>query len=303
VEVLWFSIAAFALVIFVVLDSGDLGAGIVQLFVCRSEVERRPIAASVKRFWDGNESWLLVSIFAVNCAERFPVNFQLNGFYPSFALGLALLLLRGYVSVHRNDFESNRLRQLIDAGTAATGAVLAVAFGGVLGNLIRGYAATYLDAFAVLCGITALVVVSLQGILWMMLRAMGDFRRRCRRYAAKLWWGTAFCCLGVTVAEFAVQPRILENLQRHSWISGFAILAMAGLIGIRLCLGVDFELGAFASAACLIAGLLACAAFGQLSYLPAKQPHGFDFRLLAGISALGLAVGYNFFGRRLVRAR
>ena len=59
---LWFCLAAITLTGFVLLDGFDLGAGIVQLFVARTEVDRSQILQSIGPVWDGNEVWLLVLV-------------------------------------------------------------------------------------------------------------------------------------------------------------------------------------------------------------------------------------------------
>lgn len=283
-EVPWFAIAAIALVVYSILDGSDLGAGIVQLFLHPSGRQQHTSAP----FWDGNESWLALSMFAFYCSA--PALITLRS--AAFLVGvLALLLLRGFAAEIRN--------RMVDVAVALSGAALALFFGGVLGNLVSGHAALTLDAFAILCGISALVVVSLQGTLWLMMQAEGDFRLRCRRCAGSLWWAAAFCCLGATIATLSVQPRILANLEANSWISALAVLAMAGLIGIRVCLGAEFDLGAFASAGCLIAGSLACAILSQFPYLPGVgQPHAFDARSFAWLTVLALSLGYNLVRRR-----
>src|SRR5208283_1729574 len=58
-ETLWFMLVAVMIAIYVVLDGFDLGAGIVQLLVARTDRERRQVLASIGPVWDGNEVWLL----------------------------------------------------------------------------------------------------------------------------------------------------------------------------------------------------------------------------------------------------
>ena len=44
---------------YVILDGFDLGAGILHLFVARTDAERRAVLRSIGPVWDGNEVWLL----------------------------------------------------------------------------------------------------------------------------------------------------------------------------------------------------------------------------------------------------
>ena len=41
-EILWFSIVAFMITIYVILDGFDLGAGIIHLFAAKTDTERVP---------------------------------------------------------------------------------------------------------------------------------------------------------------------------------------------------------------------------------------------------------------------
>ena len=54
-ETIWFCLVAVMIVVYVVLDGFDLGAGIVHLFVARTDGERRGVLASIGPVWDGNE--------------------------------------------------------------------------------------------------------------------------------------------------------------------------------------------------------------------------------------------------------
>ena len=54
-------IVAVMLAVYVVLDGFDLGAGIIHLFVARTDAERRAILRTIGPVWDGNEVWLLAA--------------------------------------------------------------------------------------------------------------------------------------------------------------------------------------------------------------------------------------------------
>ena len=60
-ETLWFCLVAMMLTAYVVFDGFDIGAGIVHMFVARTEPERQQVLRTIGPVWDGNEVWLLVS--------------------------------------------------------------------------------------------------------------------------------------------------------------------------------------------------------------------------------------------------
>ena len=74
ISTVWFCLVAIMIAGYVVLDGFDLGAGIVHLFVARTEPERRQVLRSIGPVWDGNEVWLLAggghSVFRFSRAVR-----------------------------------------------------------------------------------------------------------------------------------------------------------------------------------------------------------------------------------------
>ena len=204
-------------------------------------------------------------------------------------------------------------RRILDISLGVSSLLLAVTLGAAVGCVIRGVPPTggsrMVDWFPALCGITGLAVLTLQSVAWMALESSGELQIRCRKLASRLWWVVLCCYAGVTTASFAVQPHLLDNLQTYSWISLFAVVALAGLIGARLSSSVQFDLGTFASASCLIAGLLASVAGGQYPFLlndgtqsltvgNAGLAHWqLGWSALWWAPAILLPVGYNVAGR------
>ena len=67
-ETLWFWLVGFMLATYVVLDGFDLGAGVLHLFVARTEEERGQVLRTIGPVWDGNEVWLLASLLTTTRA-------------------------------------------------------------------------------------------------------------------------------------------------------------------------------------------------------------------------------------------
>src|SRR5260370_21126062 len=94
-EATWFWLVAVMIAIYVVLDGFDFGAGIVHLFVARSEGERRQVLSSIGPVWDGNEVWLLAGGGTLYFAFPALYSAAFSGFYLALMVGLLLLILRG----------------------------------------------------------------------------------------------------------------------------------------------------------------------------------------------------------------
>src|SRR2546421_8772877 len=92
---LWFFLIACMLAVYVVLDGFDFGAGILHLFVAKTDEEQRTVLASIGPVWDGNEVWLIASggIMVYAFPKVYAAGF--SGFYMPLMMGLWLLILRG----------------------------------------------------------------------------------------------------------------------------------------------------------------------------------------------------------------
>src|SRR5271168_274184 len=104
--VLWFSIVAFMLVGYVVMDGFDLGVGIVYLFVAKTEQERQLTLRSIGPVWDGNEVWLLAAGGTLFFAFPLLYASAFSGFYLPLMMVLWLLILRGVSIELRNHLKS-----------------------------------------------------------------------------------------------------------------------------------------------------------------------------------------------------
>src|SRR2546421_348711 len=92
---LWFILVAGMLIMYVLLDGFDLGAGIIHLLVARSNNERRLVLLAIGPVWDGNEVWLIAA--AGTLFFTFPLLYasSFSGFYLPLIIVLWLLMGRG----------------------------------------------------------------------------------------------------------------------------------------------------------------------------------------------------------------
>src|ERR1700683_552473 len=113
-EAAWFCLVALLLAGYVALDGYDLGAGMIHLFVARSDSERLQVLQSIGPFWDGNEVWLLAGGGTLFFA--FPALYasSFSGFYLPLMIVLWLLMLRGISIEFRSHVESPVWRPLWD---------------------------------------------------------------------------------------------------------------------------------------------------------------------------------------------
>jgi cytochrome bd ubiquinol oxidase subunit II len=328
-ESLWFALVAFMLAAYVVLDGFDLGAGAIHLLVARTPAERSDVLRSIGPVWDGNEVWLIAAGGTLFFAFPSLYAASFSGFYLPLMMVLWLLILRGIAIDFRNHLGSPVWVGFWDVVFSLASLLLAVFFGAALGNVLRGvpfdaegrffeplwtdflpYGRTgILDAYTILTGLCALAALAQHGALWIALKTEGALQERARRAARRCAWSVASLTALVTLATFALQPRVAASLEAAPWGVVFPALAVGGLAAGLHFLRRGEDRKAFAGSCAYLAGMMASAAFGLHPYvLPAVgDPAGGltihsaaapGYSLGAGLfwwpAGLLLALGYAF---------
>ena len=137
-ETIWFGIVAVMVAVYVVLDGFDFGAGVLHLFVAKTDEERRSVLSAIGPFWDGNEVWLLAGGGALFFAFPSAYAAGFSGFYLPLTMVLWLLMIRGLSIEFRNKEESPLWRSFWDGGLFLSSALMAIVLGAALGNVLRG---------------------------------------------------------------------------------------------------------------------------------------------------------------------
>jgi cytochrome d ubiquinol oxidase subunit II len=338
-ETTWFCIVAVMLAAYVLLDGFDLGAGIIHLFAARNDRERREILAAIGPVWDGNEVWLLAAGGVLYFAFPGLYAAGFSGFYLALMVVLWLLMLRGVAVEFRSHLAGNLWRPFFDFVFCASSALLAVFYGAALGNVVRGVPLNadgyffvpfwtdfraagptpgIIDWYTALIGIAALLVLTQHGALWVALKTEADVRIRSRSIASKTFWLVCAAVLLISVLSFQVQPHLRESFADRSWTWIFPVVAVAGLLALRLCLNAGADFCAFIGSAAFIVGLLCSAAFGLYpNVLPAvpdaarsltihntaAPAYGLKIGFIWWIPAFLLAIGYSLFVYRHFRGK
>src|SRR6201982_1228301 len=228
---IWFCLVAFMIVVYVLLDGFDLGAGAIHLWVAKTDEERRQVLASIGPVWDGNEVWLIAVGGTMYFA--FPALYAsgFSGFYLPLMIVLWLLILRGASIEFRNHIKSAVWDPLWDFLFCASSLLLAVFFGAALGNVVRGVpldASGYffeplwtnfrlgadtgiLDWYTILVGVFALMALVMHGSLWVQMKTTGAVNQRAGHVGGAAFWAVMALMVVVTVVSFSEQPQINAN--------------------------------------------------------------------------------------------
>jgi cytochrome bd ubiquinol oxidase subunit II len=134
----WYAIVSLMLIIYVVLDGRNLGAGMLHWFVARRPEERRQVIAAIGPLWSWHEGWLvgfggtLLAVFPRLLASAFA------GYYLALFLILWSLILRG-ISIEVGGHIDDRMWQgFWEFVFVFSNFLLAILFGAAAGNVARG---------------------------------------------------------------------------------------------------------------------------------------------------------------------
>lgn len=282
-EAVWYMIVALMLTTYVVLDGFDFGAGILHLFVARSDAERRQVLSAIGPYWNGNEVWLVASggllVFAF--PRVYAAGF--SGFYLPLMMVLWLLIFRG-ISIEFRSKEDNPLwRTLWDTVFSGSSLFMSIVLGAALGNVIRGVPLSFrgyfdgplftnfvpgphpgvLDWYTVSVGVFASLVLAGHGALFLSWKTADSLRDRCTSVAEKIWPAILATGALITCLTYMIRPAIYHSLIARPWTWLLAILVIVGLAAVFWALRKGRERAAFLGSVVFMASLLAATAAGM----------------------------------------
>ena len=276
----WYAAVSFMLIIYIVLDGRNFGAGMLQWFVAKTPKERRQVIAAIGPLWTWHEVWLLgfggtlIAIFPRLMASAFA------GYYLALFLILWCLILRG-VSIEVGGHFNDRLWQTYwDFNFVLSNFLLAILFGAAAGNVARGvpldaqgdFSMAFftnfnvrghvglLDWYTVSIAILAVAMLGAHGATYLTLKTEGPVHDRSEKYAKYLWIAVVPLFLVILVESKIVRPDLPgPALSNPFWWLGLVVI-VASIITLVSGLTKRRELCAFLGSNFLIVGLLATGA-------------------------------------------
>src|SRR5437762_3031572 len=277
---IWYAVVSFMLIIYIVLDGRNFGAGMLQWFVARTPEERRQVIAAIGPLWTWHEVWLLgfggtlIAIFPRLMASAFA------GYYLALFLILWCLILRG-ISLEIGGHLNDRLWQgYWDFNFVLSNLLLAILFGAAAGNVARGVPVDaqgdfsmafftnfnvrghvgLLDWYTVSIAILAVVMLAAHGATYLTLKTEGLVHDRSEKLAKYIWIAVAPLLLVVLVESRIVRPDLPGRAMSNPFLwLGLAVIVVS-IITLVSGLMSHRELRASIGSNFLIAGLLATGA-------------------------------------------
>jgi cytochrome d ubiquinol oxidase subunit II len=193
---LWFFIVGFLFVGYFVLDGFDFGVGMSLPFLGKDDTDRRVLINTIGPVWDLNETWVIVAGAALFAAfpEWYATLF--SGFYLPLLLILLALILRGVSFEYRHQRPEKVWKARFDRMIVVGSAVPAFLWGVAFANIVAGvpldanhdYIGTFfglLNPYALLGGLTTLLLFFTHGVVFVALKTDGEIRGRARRLAVR----------------------------------------------------------------------------------------------------------------------
>jgi cytochrome d ubiquinol oxidase subunit II len=188
---IWLAILVIAISLYVVLDGFDLGVGILLPFAPTDDC-RDTMVNSISPFWDGNETWLVLSGGVLFIAFPLAYSIVIPALYLPIILMLIALVFRGMAFEFRS--KSGLKNKKMWNALFHFGSLTATFFQGViLGTIVQGFEVegrlfiggsfSWLSAFSITTGIALIFGYVLLGSTWLILKTENETQRWARKCA------------------------------------------------------------------------------------------------------------------------
>lgn len=233
---IWGLLIATAILIYVLLDGFDLGIGILFPFAPSDRCRDR-MMNSIAPFWDGNETWLVLSgggLFAV-----FPLAYSIlmPAFYILIITMLFGLILRGVAIEFRFKADKkSRWDYIFHFGSLTAAFCQGMILGGFLQGVeveerhFSGGPFDWATGFSVMIGITVVFGYTLLGSTWLVMKTEDITQEWARK--------TATYILGFVGICIALVSLLFNELIIHV---SFYYLFLLSIVGLFIMLWIDLK--------------------------------------------------------------
>ncbi len=217
----WFCLIVTALFLYVLLDGFDLGVGILFPFA-PSEGSRDRMMNSIAPFWDGNETWLVLSGGGLFAAFPLAYAILMPALYMPVILMLLGLIFRGVAFEFR--FKALTSRPVWDYAFHFGSIVATFMQGMIIGAIVKGITVNgrsfgghpfdWLSAYSFMTGVGLLFGYALLGAVWLVMKTDGEtqaWARKCASYVLGY--------VGLFLAIISISLPLMNAGVRSLWFS------------------------------------------------------------------------------------
>lgn len=278
-QTIWFYLWGLLWAIFFITDGFDFGIGTLYPFLSKTDQDKRFMINATGPLWDGNEVWLITAGGVTFAAFPLVYAVMFSSLYTALMLILFALILRGVSFEFRGKVDHPAWRKLWDVcifiGSFLPALLFGVAFANIFKglpldqhHLFQGNLLTLLNPYGLLGGILFLLFFLVHGALWLAIRTEGDLHRRAARTANMLWIPLLLAAV-VFLIYSAVATELYDNYLARPYLFAVIVLAVVGLLGIKVYLIKQHYFKAWFASALAIVG---ATFFGIAGLFPAMLP-------------------------------
>lgn len=217
-NVLWFILVAVLFIGFFFLEGFDFGVGMATQLIAKNDLERRILINSIGPFWDANEVWLITAGGALFAAFPHWYATLFSGFYTPLVVVLLALIIRATGFEFRAKGNHPLWKKSWDICIFLGSLLPPLLFGVVFATFMQGLPidenmelkAGFFDIvnfYTLSGGLTVLVLCLVHGLMFTILRTVGDLQDRARNLGQKL-----LPLLGILLTLFTVLTYIQTDI-------------------------------------------------------------------------------------------
>lgn len=234
----WYGLIVAAIFLYVILDGFDLGVGILFPFAPTDECRDR-MMNSIAPFWDGNETWLVLSGGGLFAAFPLAYAVVMPALYIPVILMLLGLVFRGVAFEFRFK-ATGRSRKIWDNAFHFGSLLAAFMQGVILGGIVQGIAVDgrnfaggsldFLSAFSIMTGLALVFGYALLGSTWLIMKTEAttqSWARRCAAYVlifVTMFMGLVSLCMPLMNTDIRALWFSLPNFFILLPLPGFSIV-------------------------------------------------------------------------------
>ncbi|MBM0276113.1 cytochrome d ubiquinol oxidase subunit II [Micromonospora tarensis] len=238
---IWFLLVAVLFTGYFILEGFDFGVGMLLPVLGRDDRERRVLINTIGPVWDGNEVWLITAGGAMFAAfpEWYATLF--SGFYLPLLLILLALIARGVAFEYRHKRPEASWKRRWDTAIVVGSVLPAILWGVAFANILRGVPldaeheyvgglVDLLNPYALLGGVTTLVLFATHGAVFLALKTTGDIRERAGALAVRLGVVAAVLAVGFLAWTLSIRSSAAAVVLAV----GAALALLGGLAAARV---------------------------------------------------------------------
>lgn len=273
-RLIWWLLLGILIIGFAIMDGFDLGVAMLLPVLGKTNQDKRIMINTIGPVWEGNQVWIILGAGAIFAAWPTVYGVSFSGFYFAMLLALSGFIMRPVGFKYRSKIDNTAWRKAWDTAIFLGGFLPTFIFGVAIGNVLQGapfyfdntlrdfYTGTFLqllNPFALFCGVVSVVMLTMHGAAYLVVKTEGAVRDRAIRHVkvsslilillfvlAGIW--LKFAVAGYVITS-AIDPSGPSNplyktviLQTGAWLNNYShypIFILAPVLGILGALGLN----------------------------------------------------------------